>query len=280
MARTIDEIYQDMITAKEADSNLDGLTSTSSVAVWRLIFYICAVAIKVIEDLFDVLKSDVEARREEIPVGTLQWYASESLVYQFGDDLVFADGKLDYPVIDETKFIVDLAASDLENSVVIIKVAKLDTGVAVPLSAAELAGFSQYWVEKRFAGESLSIISQNADLLKAGYRVTYDPQILAADGSSVTNPASFPVEDSINDFLQAFQSDNFAGAMRVMSLTDAIQATDGVVNVIATAIEAKFDGGTYTDVLATDNQTYVARAGYMKIDPAFPLSGSLNYVLT
>ena len=33
-------------------------------------------------------------------------------------------------------------------------------------------------------------------------------------------------------------------------------------------------------ILALDNQSYKARAGYMKIDPAFPLSGTLTYVLT
>ena len=295
MARTIAEIQQDMVTAKEAESGLSGLTSTSVVAIWRKIFYVCAVAIKVIEDLFDVLRDDVEERRLEIPVGILKWYASESLLYQFGDELVFVkeftddlgdtittiNNILTYSVIDPTKYVVDLAAADRVNGVIVIKAAKLNNGVAEKLSVNELAGFTQYWKEKRFAGESLSIISVDPDLLKASYRITYNAQILASDGSLLTDSSTFPVEDAITDFLQDFQSDNFAGVMYVSKLTDAIQAVSGVLNVIATNIEGKADGAvSYTDILAIAGQKYTATAGYMKIDPAFPLSGSLTYVLS
>lgn len=280
MAREINDILDDMITSKNSESSLSGLTSTSQVSIWRKIFYVCAVAIKYIEDLFDVLTSDVEARREEIPVGVLKWYASESLVYQFGDTLIFANGRLDYAEIDTDKYVVDLAAADIENGVIIIKSAKITSGVAGPLSISEKAGFTQYWIEKRFAGESITIISQDPDLLKAYYRITYDPQILASDGSLLTDSSSFPVEDSINTFLQTFQVENFNGKMKVMDLTDAIQATTGVLNVVATAIEGKPDGGAYTDIIALSNQTYTSRAGYMKIDPAYPLSTTLSYVMT
>jgi len=280
MARTIAEIQSDMITAKESEAGLSGLTSTSIVAIWRLIFYVCAVAIRVIEDLFDVLEDNVEARRLEIPVGVKRWYASESLVYQFGDTLEFADGRLDYAIIDDTKYVVDLSAVDIVNGVTVIKVAKVTAGVAGPLSATELAGFTQYWIEKRFAGTTISIISQDADLLKAYYTVTRDSQVLASDGSLLTDPASFPVEDAINSFLQTFQAENFDGTLQVMSLTDAIQGAVGVTNVVATAIEAKpYNSATYQDVLSNSQQKYVATAGYSKIDPLFPLSTTINYVI-
>jgi hypothetical protein len=278
MARTIAEIQQAMIDAKNAEAGLAGLTSTSQTAIWNLMFYICAVAIKVIEDLFVVLTDAVEARRLQIPVGVLRWYASESLVYQFGDTLVFADGRLDYAVVDSTKFIVDLAAADIVNGIVVIKAAKIVSGVAEPLSAPELSGFGQYWLEKRFAGTSITIISQNPDLLKALYTITYDPQVLATDGESLSTPGTYPVDDAINSFLQTFQSDAFAGTMQVMKLTDAIQTAAGVLNAVANTVEGKPDGGVYIDILAVVDQTYLATAGYMKIDPAFPLSTTLTYI--
>ena len=62
-----------------------------------------------------------------------------------------------------------------------------------------------------------------------------------------------------------------------MKLIDAVQSADGVVNVYATDIQAKKDGGTYADVLATSNQTYTSYAGYMIIDTGFPLSGTITY---
>jgi hypothetical protein len=294
MARTINEILEDMIGAKEADQTLSALTSTSVVAVWRVILFICAVAIKVVEDLFDVLRDDIEERKLEIPVGNLKWYAAESLVYQFGDSLVFVDEFIDetgatvktinniltYAVIDPEKYVVDLAAADLENGVILVKAAKLNNNVAEPLTAEELAGFTQYWIEKRFAGESVTVISQNADLLKTSYRITYDPQTLSSTGESLLLPGVFPVEEAINNFLQDYQGENFNGTMQVMKLTDAIQTVSGVKNAIATQVDAKPEGGTYTDVLAIDNQSYKARAGYMQIDPAFPLNTTLSYVLT
>jgi hypothetical protein len=277
MSRTVTEIYEEMITAKEAESGLTGLTSTSQTAIWRLIFYICAVSIKVMEDLYDVHEANVEARRLEIPVGVLKWYASESLVYQHGDTLIFADGRLDYATEDTDAQVIDLAAAVISNGILLIKAAKVTAGVAGPLNPSELSGFTAYWTEKRFAGTSITIISTLPDLLKAYYTIEYNPQLLATDGSLLSDPATFPVENAVDTFLQTFQSDNFNGDMRVMDLTDAIQAATGVVNVVATDVQGKPDGGAYIDILADATETYSSYAGYMKIDPAFPLSTTLTY---
>lgn len=279
MARTIDEIKQDMVANKEAEPTLSGLTSTSKVSKWGAIFYICAVAVKYIEDLFDLLKSDVEARRAEIPVGTTPWYGSESLLYQFGDELIFSNGFVGYEEIDEDKQVIDIAASDIINNVIVIKVAKLNNGIAEPLATDELNGFKEYWKNKRFAGESISIISANPDQLRLTYRVKVDTQILSVTGQSNLD-GSYPVEDAINTHLQNFQiQENFNGLLRVMKLTDAIQAVNGVINVVAVSVEGRLNGGTYTDILQDPNQEYRANAGYMRIDPAYPLNTSITYVV-
>ena len=291
MARTIAEIQADMVTAKEAESGLSGLTSTSLTAIWRLLFYVCAVAIKVIEDLLDVHTEEIENRKLEITAGTTRWYGSESLLYQYGDSLEYVDtyvnedgetvnliGKgLYYNPITPANRVVDLSAADVINGVTVIKVARLVSGVAQPLSSAQLTGFTQYWLEKRFSGTSVSIISQDPDLLRAEYLITYDPQLLSSTGESLSIPGIFPVEDAITNFLQTYQDENFAGDMRVMRLTDAIQTASGVVNAVANLVYGKPDGGTYSDILAVSNQTYTATAGYMQIDPLYPLSTTLTY---
>ena len=295
MSRTVEQIKQAMVDQKDAEAGLAGLTSTSQTAIWNLIFFICAVAIKIMEDLFDVHDAEVEERKLEIPVGVLKWYASESLEFQFGDTLLFSDTYIDsdgetvtlqgknlvYAVEDDDKKIVALAAADNINGIVIIKAAGLDGTVAKKLEdieAGSLAAFTSYWTEKRFAGTAVTIISVDPDLLKAFYNITFDPQILASDGSLLSDPATFPVEDAIDAFLQTFQSTNFNGIMRVLNLTDAIQDAEGVINAIATDVQGKPDGGTYVDILAATGQQYSSTAGYMKIDPAVPLSGSLTYI--
>lgn len=295
MARTIAQIKQAMIAQKNLEAGLSGLTSTSSTAIWNLIFYICAVGIKVIEDLYDALVSDVEERKLEIPVGVLKWYASESLVFQYGDQLVYRNNYIDengdtvtlkgktvvYPIIDLDKRVVDLAAADESSGLITIKVAKVTSGVAAPLSASELTAFEDYWKSKRFAGTPITFVSANPDFMKAYYTLTYDPELLDNTGTLLSDGVTKPAEDAINTFLQTFQASNeqFNSSIQVVDLTNVIREATGILNAVATAIEAKPDGGVYTDVLATANQTYNAVAGYMLIDPAFPLSATITYSL-
>jgi hypothetical protein len=280
MARTIAEIKQEMVDAKNADSNLNRLTSTSSTSIWNLFFFIVAGDISFFDVLFDLFKEDIEQRATEIPTGTLQWYAAESLVFQNGDTLELIDGVLTYAVIDEAKQIVKLAAASELNGLVTIKAAKLNGTTAEPLTAGEKTSFEGYWTNKRFAGTALQVISQNPDLLKALYRIKVNPSVIdPATGESITSPGTFPVEVAINTFLQEFQGENFAGDMQVMKLTDAIQVVEGVRNAVANTIEARPDGGVFVDVLASDEETYQSVAGYMAIDPAFPLSSTLTYTV-
>jgi hypothetical protein len=271
-----------MVSQKNAEPGLSGLTSTSLTAKWRLLFFIASVAIKIVEDLFDVHVAQVEERAAEIPVGTLKWYARESLNFQFGDTLLFQDGKVEYAEIDEDKQLVKLSSATIENGLTTIKVAALDgSGNAIKLEdkqVGSLAAFNNYWIDKRFSGTAISVVSIDPDLMKCYYRINYDPQVLAPDGSLLSDGSTFPVEDAINNFLQTFQSANFDDIMRVMKLTDAIQNAQGIINAVAEDVQAKVVGGDYIDVLADLNEQYVSKAGYMKIDPAFQLSTTLTYV--
>jgi len=279
MARTYEVIKTAMVTAKNTFTSLAGLTSTSATAIWNNIFNVTALSIKVHEDLWDIAQDEIEERAEEIQPGILQWYAAESLEFQYGYDLVFnrTTKLIGYEVEDTAAQIVELAAADLINAQVTIRAAKLSGGVAEKLATAELTSFENYWVKKRVAGTAISIISSDPDLMKCYLSVKYNPLILDNTGTLISDGVTKPVEDAVDDFLQDFQADNFAGDMQVMKLVDAVQAAQGVTNVVATDIQAKKDGGTYADILATAEQTYSSYAGYIKIDPSFPLSGTITY---
>ena len=278
-ARTIEEIETAMLADKAARTELNPLTSASKAAIWRNIIFLYATATHSEELIMERFQADIEDRADEIISGTLKWYAFESKVFQFGDSLSFIDGNVTYAVIDDTKFIIDLAASDVISGVVVIKVAKLDSfGVAEPLTAPEKSAFEDYWQEKRFAGTALSVVSQDGDLTKVTYRVGVDATVLnPANGESLTQTAVFPVEDAIVAFLQGFQAENFNSKLLIGKLTDAIQAVSGVLNAIPLSVEAKPTGGTFTEIVGTLNEEYTAAAGWMQIDPAFPLSGTLTY---
>ena len=53
MARSIEQINNEIIKAKESEPALVGLTSTSKVAIWRLWAYITAFVIYILELIFD-----------------------------------------------------------------------------------------------------------------------------------------------------------------------------------------------------------------------------------
>lgn len=283
MARTIDQIYGEMIAEKEASANLTGLTSNSRVAVWRLIFYICAVGIKVVEDLFDYHIDIVEQKGLEAIAGTLAWYAAQTLLYQFGDELTYdADsGNFTYEIIDTDKRVVELAtAQDDATGRVFIKAAKINTGTGQPepLSVNELNGLTGYWDQKKFAGTTMVVTSELPDLAHIAYRIIYDPNILNGDGELLLDLSVKPVEDAINQFFVDFGVTNFAGIFQIVDITDYIQNVQGILNTAPTIIDmTKNDGSGFINVLATDDNRYTSVAGYIIVDPLYPLAGEIVY---
>jgi hypothetical protein len=290
MARTITDIYDELITEKENNAQLlalqpstdssqnllRDLTSTSKVAIWRLIFFVVAVGIWTFEKILDLHTAEIVEIQESLVTGTDQWYAEQAKVFQLGDTLTWNGVQYVYEVEDEDLQIVEYSSAITENGILRIKVAKDDgSGQPEKLSASELTSFEGYIDNIIFSGTLNSIISTDPDLLKIAANIVYDPLVLASDGSDVNDSASFPVEDAINNYLYNL---DFNGILRIIDLIDAIQLVEGVVNVIVTTLEAKPDGGTYADILSTTRQEYTSTAGYMNVDNGFPLSSQLTYL--
>jgi hypothetical protein len=74
MARTVAQWHTILINAKASESALSGLTSTSAVAIWRLMLYVVAVAMNVLDNLFDLFKADVLGLLATKKAHTLKWY--------------------------------------------------------------------------------------------------------------------------------------------------------------------------------------------------------------
>lgn len=282
-ARTVSEIEAAMVADKESRSALNGLTSSSDASIWLNIIRTIAATVNLHENAFLGFADEIEIRAAQIPVGTVRWYAYQSLFFQLGDALEVVNGKVAYSVIDEDKQIIKLAAADKENGFLILKAAKLNaSGVAIPLSGAELTAFQQYWSEKKFACVPISFISQTPDTARITYRIGVDASVIdPATGESLANPGTYPVEDAINAYLQAYQidTDRFNSLFRIVELTDQIQKVSGVKNPIPEDVQIMPLGGTFTDVLLNNNKEYLARAGYIAHDttPSFTLRDLLQY---
>lgn len=286
MSRTISEIYDEIIQEKNTMSSLTNLqpnidssqsllsdlTSTSKVAVWRLMFWVFAFAIWSHEKLFDNYKNEIEDLASEIVTGTKKWYWAQCFLFQFGDTLQWLDNKYKYASVDSNLQIIKRASVIEAGGQVRLKVAKLDANdMPIPLTSSELSAFQSYISQIKFAGTSIAIISADADQMKAYYDVYYDPQVLSPSGELLSTPGVYPVEEAINSYVSNLP---FDGILNITSLTDVVQSVEGVIDPVFQNASAKY--GVLPYEVITNN--YNAYAGYIKIDPAFPLSSTINYI--
>lgn len=264
MARTLQAIFDEIETTKNSYSALSGLTSTSQTAIYKLWMWIVAFAIWTHEKLWDVAKIDLQALADSAIAGTFQWYASQVQTYQHGGTVEVNDnGQIEW-ITDSPTLVEKVSVSEF-GGVLVIKVAKLNTGTneLEKLSASELSGLLSFVKKFKFAGTPTIVESNDPDLLKLEMDVYYDPQ---ADQAGVETA----VEAAINQYLLDIP---FDGKLYETKLVDAIQAVTGVVDVDLTNLEAAVGANTYTI-----DRVYQFSAGYAKIDPAYPLSGTITYV--
>lgn len=286
MARTIKEIYDEMVTEKQTMANLvllqpnidssqqllTDLTSASKVAIWRLCFFVMAVGIWSHEKLFDDFKFWIENRALEIQVGTLPWYQKKALEFQYGDALVFSDDQYKYATVNESARIVKLASVNEVGGNIIVKVAKLDTNDnPIPLTIPELSALDAYMFKVKFAGVKVINVSRTADLLKTYFKIYYDPLVLSSTGELISTPGVFPVHDAINSYIKNLP---FNGVYSTTELTDLIQQAQGVINPVHEETYSKYGSFAYTPLI----DYYQPNAGYLAIDPAFDLSTTITYI--
>lgn len=285
MARKISTIYDEIIVEKETFSSLAGLTSpvtpdtsqdlltelttASKVGLWRLMFYVIAVAIFAHESLFDVFKTDVEKRALEIVPATTRFYVIESKKFQNGDALVFIDDRFKYTDTTSTaaiaKQIIEQASARDINQVVTIKIAKDDgSGGLEKLTVPEKTAFDAYLDQIKIAGTKTIVISDDPDTLKVAYTIQYDPLVMKITGALIED-STFPVQIAIDAYIQGLPFDSI---FRVQDLTDAVQAARGVVNAVADVVEAKFGSLSFSDILTVTTETYLPNAGYLITTPS------------
>lgn len=253
MARTIIEIQNAIITAKNADANLSALNSTSLTAVWRLWTYIVAVAIYVHEALWDRHKIEINTLVETAIWGTPKWYVATCKKFQYGDAVEQLVDNQPYSVLDPAKQIVTFASYREAFSIIVLKVAKGTVGSQVALSAPEKTAFEGFIGKMKGAGDRISVVSLPADALRIVATIYYDAQYpLATVQTNVLN--------AINAFLFALP---FDGLLYKNKLVDAIDDATGVVNLDQDTAVFRGVQGLNNIVIGTSYQT---EAGYMSLD--------------
>jgi len=267
MARSIETIYNEIVAEKDNQNTLSGLLpnqdnlnglfdaikSNSKVAIWRLWAYVVAVAIHVHESFWDIFKSEIEDLAAAAPAGTPRWYQNQMFIFQYGDSLIYQDDKYQYAVLDESKQIVKRCAIEERNDgVVLIKVAKDDSGNAIPLTTDEKDALTSYANKIKFAGTQLGIVSLTGDVIDIGLEVFYDPIEPLTDVQTA-------IQTAMDDYLSNL---DFNGQFRVTDLIDKIQLVEGVK-------DAQFQNATGTpsgQSAISFDRVYTPLAGYMSFN--------------
>lgn len=252
------------------------LTTDSPVANWDLMTWVqatgCAATDAEVQNTLKIILQEMPKRK----YGSYAWYVDMAKKFQLGDVVVWNDGLFAYNPVNLSARIIAQAAAVPISQGVRLKVAKLAGSELGPISTPELDALTAYFNDQvigiKPAGVHLVITTGIPDLLKMHIKIVRNPQVLADDGSLLTNSSVFPVEVAINNHIQYLP---FNGELNMTALEDSIQVAEGVIDVEINTAYAKYGSFPYQLI----GLAYKPDAGYMKIDPAIPLSSTIVYQL-
>lgn len=255
-----------------ANDTFDG--SFSAVSFESILFGIVAAAIYTLEAIFDAFRREIDTKIADSVVASIPWYHKICLEYQHGDNLVLNESTSEYvyELIDDSKKLVKFAACRDRGGGVYILVAKEGAdGYPEALSNDVLTAFREYVNRRKPAGVITDVYSYNPDDITLSIRVQYNPILLNSDGSLITDPSVFPVEDAVNNYLASIL---YGGTFNRNKLIDAVQSVEGVQDLILGEVSAK----------ASDAQSYSVVEGnnYTSVGGSFRsanLRNTISYVL-
>ena len=260
MARTVAQIKQSMLDAKNADPTLSTLTSTSQTAKWNLYYFIVASCIAIFEQLQDLFKIDLEAIASTAAPSTPQWTRNKVLKFQTGDvaELNTTTFVIEYPTITlANQILTRCAVITAPNRTVLIKVAKSEP--PAPVSGGELAELQSYVETFNPAGIAFTLVNEDSDKMEVAATIYYNGQYSSVVATNV--------EAALNSYMSNLP---FNGVISTQAVVDAMQSAEGVISVSLTRILVRRDtvgygAGVTLYNLSTgiDSVQYQTIAGYV-----------------
>ena len=271
MARKVEEIQSAMLADIASNQVLsEQLTSTSKVAVYRLFTFIVAVAIWLLESIFDNHKKEIDAALYEQKSGTPRWYRNMSLAFQYGFDLLEDSDKFDNTgytddQIEASKIIKYCSVKEsIESNRLTIKVAGESGETLEPLDDTQKTAFLQYMSEVKYAGVKLNVVNNPADKLLLNMQIYRDVLVIDENGVSILN-GDKPVEKAIRSYMKALP---FDGELVLNDLIAHLRAVEGVKDANITIAKSSFYNtatDTYTAFQPINVKT-IPVAGYFEIE--------------
>lgn len=229
MARSIGVIQNEMLDSITADENLAGLNSQSKVSIYRLIVFIVAFSIWVLENLFDTHKKEVDDIIEAKMPHRPSWYRTKAKAFQYGFALISDTdnydntGYTDDQVLDSK--IIKYAAVTPSAGQILIKIATEAAGILAPITQEQKASFDAYVLEIADCGVKYIVVNHLPDILLLNLQIFRDPLVLDSTGMSILN-GNYPVQDAINEYMKELP---FNGELVLAHFIDKLQKAEGVV---------------------------------------------------
>lgn len=274
MSRTIEQIQASIIVDVQAQPELAEANTTSRRGIWRLITFVQASAILLLEQIIDVFKAENEIKINSAIPATTSWITNKVFNFQYSATNPQVVQLVDlvplYPVIDSSlRIIKRCSVVTTISGQVIIKAAKSEPPVA--LSNTELASLQSYVNIIGVPGIKYTCFSSNADRVYIDVDIYYDGQYSTVISGTVQN--------TINTFLSKLP---FNGQLKVSDLELAIRNTTGVNDVLFKNIKVRanstaFSSGTFL----IQNNTVISRlfptiAGYVVLEDS--VSNNFNFI--
>lgn len=267
MARSIEQIQNEILTAKENETALQALNSTSKTAIWRLWMFITAVAIWSLEKLFDLHRATIDEKIRMQKIFSLPWYRIMALQFQYGDEFKLVEGKdyynnkgKDQQAIENSKIVKYAAVNEVEG-VLILKIATEQNGEQKRITDEQESSFAYYINRIKAAGVQIRIINAEPDLLSLNLKVYYDPLIVRKDGHYIQpdGKEGTPIENAVKEYLKQLP---FNGELILAHLTDHLQKVKGVVIPEITLAQTKWvDDAGYKPI----DIRIIPNSGYFKL---------------
>lgn len=246
MARTLQQILDEITNRIQTDPEVApfiDVNTPSKVAEWKLWRYIVAVSIYLHEQLWDILKGELELIALRAVPGTAAWLQRQVLLFQYSlttpQVVVLVDGYPTYnPILTELRIVKRCSVKQQIDRLVIVKVAKQDSmGNLIPLVMTELNSLKGYVAKIQFAGTKINVISLVSDKLYIQADIYYD-------GEYVDSVVKTNVILAVENYLATL---SFDGVLSNSGLEDAMQSVAGVKDVVLRQVIARPDTTAITD---------------------------------
>lgn len=260
----VSELFALIEGATNDEATLAGLDSPSQTADYRLWQIVFAAVSAIVEEYVDAKELEIEDTVMRNVAPNAAWLDTILRAFQEGYTLELdANGRPFYAVIDEDAQIIKRVAILEGIGTYRAKVAGEDGGGNVQaLTVPQVNAINEY-LDQYILGNPGTAESRETDYLHIQYEIFYPALRLEAEVRA-------EVEDAINEYLEVL---DFGGTLRLSKLEDSIQSVDTGIDFRRLLSRGRTNAGAFEDF----DRIYVPEAGYITIDPAFPLSSELTF---